>query len=69
MVGKTIINGEWVFWWYERWMFKGLPKSTLLQVTLIFQHTTKVNSSDNNVEYTTSKIVYITSSNMNSSQN
>ena len=41
-------------------------ESTLLQVTLPFPRSSKVNSCDNTVEYSTSKIVYITRSNMNS---
>jgi hypothetical protein len=38
--------------------------STLLQVTLIFHHTPKINISDNNIEYSTLRIVFITRSNM-----
>ena len=45
-----------------------LNKLTLLQVSLIIQHTTKVNISHKTVEYSTSKIVNIISSNMNSCQ-
>jgi hypothetical protein len=41
-------------------------ESTLLQVTLPFPRSSKVNSCDNNIEYSTSKIVKITSSNINS---
>jgi hypothetical protein len=43
---------------------KYILKSTVLQITLTFQHTSKVNSSDNNIEYSTSRIVYITRSNI-----
>jgi len=43
-----------------------LVESTLLLVTLTIQKSSKVNSCDNNVEYSTSRIVYITCSNMNS---
>ena len=43
-----------------------LNKLRLLLVSLTIQRWLKVNSSDNNVEYSTSGIVYITRSNMNS---
>jgi hypothetical protein len=45
--------------------FIGLQKSTLLLVSLKNQGWLKVNSSDNNVEYSTSRRVHITRSNMN----
>ena len=42
-----------------------LKKLRLLLVSLTFQRTSKVNISDNTVEYSTSKIVNVTTSNMN----
>ena len=45
-----------------------LTESTLLTITLPFQHPTKVNISDNNIEYSTSRIVNITRSYMNSAK-
>ena len=41
-----------------------LEKLTVLQISLIIQRASKVNSCYNNVEYSTSKIVHITSSTM-----
>jgi len=43
-----------------------LNKLILLLVPLTFQYISKINSCDNTFEYSTSKIVHITSSNMNS---
>ena len=41
-----------------------LIESILLLITLTFQRSSKVNSSDNTIEYSTSKIVHITISTM-----
>jgi hypothetical protein len=77
--GYAIVNSISVFillrgiLLYESWglgiiikreKFARLEKLTLLQVTLTNQHPSKVNSCDNNVEYSTSRIFYITISNM-----
>jgi hypothetical protein len=43
-----------------------LTFSRLLHVSLTIQRSLKVNISDDNVEYSTSRIVYITRSNMSS---
>jgi hypothetical protein len=46
-----------------------LTIDTALLRILLSQHTPKVNSCDNNVKYSTSKIVNIIISNMNSGKN
>ena len=52
---SKIFNGKWLGWF---------NKLRLLRVSLTIQHPSKVNSCDNNVEYSTSRIVYITRRNM-----
>jgi hypothetical protein len=55
--------------YFKRKQLDWLNKLRLLLVSLTFQHTSKVNSGDNNIEYSTSRIVYVTRSNMNSGNN
>ena len=54
---------------FEREKFSELNKLRLLLVSLTIQRASEVNSCDNNIEYSTSRIVYITRSNMDSCKN
>jgi len=69
MVKKLLLMKNEIFGCHGKRIFIGLPKSTLLQVTLTIQRSSKINISDNTFNFSKLEKVNITSSNMNFCQN
>ena len=61
-----IFSSLFIFGIYDHYIVnKILFFNSVIVLSLTIQRTSKVNNSDNNVEYSISEIVHITSSNMN----